>query len=66
MIKAALGMRAWLAVPAVLIGLLACQRESERPSVHALVGQLEGGRSGSARRVIAATWAGMGPSPPTF
>jgi hypothetical protein len=35
-------MRAWLAVPAVLIGLLACQRESERPSVDALVGQLEG------------------------
>ena len=43
MIKAALGMRAWLAVPAVLIGLLACQREFELPSVHALVGQLEGG-----------------------
>ena len=35
-------MRAWLAVPAVLIGLLACQRESDRPSVQALVGQLEG------------------------
>ena len=42
MVRAAIGMRAWLAVPAVLIGLLACQRESERPSVPALVGQLEG------------------------
>lgn len=43
MVRAAIGMRAWLAIPAVLIGLLACQRVSERPSVHTLVGQLEGG-----------------------
>lgn len=43
MVRAVIGMWAWLAIPAVLIALLACQRESERPSVHALVGQLEGG-----------------------
>lgn len=42
MVRAAIGMRAWLAVPAVLIGLLACQRGSECPSVDALVGQLKG------------------------
>jgi HEAT repeat protein len=43
MVCAAIGMWAWLAVPAVLIGLLACQRKTEPPLVHALIGQLEGG-----------------------
>jgi len=37
-------LRSWLAVPAVLIGLVACHGPSERPSVQGLVGQLEGGQ----------------------
>jgi hypothetical protein len=42
--RAGIGLRPWLAVPAVLIGLVACHSPSERPSVQGLVGQLEGGQ----------------------
>jgi hypothetical protein len=42
--RAGIGLRSWLAVPAVLIGLVACHGPSERPSVQGLVGQLEGGQ----------------------
>ncbi|MCS5693793.1 HEAT repeat domain-containing protein [Cyanobium sp. FGCU-6] len=41
--RAVIGLRAWLAIPAVLIGLLASQRAPELPTVQGLVGQLEGG-----------------------
>jgi len=42
--RAGIGLRSWLAVPAVLIGLVACHGPSERPSMQGLVGQLEGGQ----------------------
>ena len=42
--RAGIGLRSWLAVPAVLIGLVACHGPSERLSVQGLVGQLEGGQ----------------------
>jgi len=41
--RAGIGWRPWLAFPTVLIGLLACQRAPELPTVQGLVGQLEGG-----------------------
>ena len=42
--RAGIELRPWLAVPAVLIGLVACHGPSDRPSVQGLVGQLEGGQ----------------------
>jgi hypothetical protein len=41
--RAGIGLRSWLGVPAVLIGLVACHGPSDRPSVQGLVRQLEGG-----------------------
>lgn len=41
--RAGIGLRPWLAVPAALIGLVACHSPSERPSVQGLISQLEGG-----------------------
>lgn len=42
--RAGIGLRPWLAVPAALIGLVACHSPSERPSVQGLISQLEGGQ----------------------
>lgn len=41
--SAGIGLRPWLAVPAVLIALVGCQGTPERLSVQGLVRQLEGG-----------------------
>jgi HEAT repeat protein len=41
--RAGIGLRPWLAVPAVLISLVGCQGAPERLSVQGLVRQLEGG-----------------------
>lgn len=41
--SAGIGLRPWLAVPAVLIALVGCQGAPERLSVQGLVRQLEGG-----------------------
>jgi HEAT repeat protein len=43
MASAGIGLRPWLAVPAVLIALVGCQGAPERLSVEGLVRQLEGG-----------------------
>lgn len=42
--RGGIGLRPWLAVPAVMIGLGACHGPSDRSSVQGLIGQLEGGQ----------------------